>query len=124
MTDDINELIHEYGRRCTAHDAAAVAELCLSPFLALRGESPIHLNDPAAVQAHYQQMMDTFHVAGAETWLPITVDCHPLGDHAAFATVRWNALDADRNVCLDTTATYHVLLQEQGWRFLSYTIHS
>ena len=124
MADDINELIDEYGRRCTAHDAAAVAALCHSPFLAIRGGVSSHLSDSAAIRAHYQQMMDAFRAAGAATWLPVAVDCHPLGGHAAFATVHWNALDADRNVVLDTFATYHLLLQAEGWRFLSYTTHS
>lgn len=124
MTDEITALIDEYGRRCTAHDATAVAELCLSPFLAVRGGVPIHLSDAAAVRLHYQQMMDAFRAAGAATWLPVAVDCHPLGDHAAFATAHWNALDADRHVVVDTVATYHLLLQEEGWRFLSYTTHS
>ena len=87
MADDINELIDEYGRRCTAHDAAAVAALCHSPFLAIRGGVSSHLSDSAAILAHYQQMMGAFRAAGAATWLPVAVDCHPLGGHEAFATV-------------------------------------
>lgn len=76
------------------------------------------------MRAHYQQMMDAFRAAGAATWLPIIVDCNPLGDHAAFATVRWNALDSDGKVVIDSVATYHLLLQAGEWRLLSYTTHA
>ena len=45
------------------------------------------------------------------------------GEHAAFTTVRWNALDADGNVLRDTRTTYHLLATPDGWRLLSYTNH-
>ena len=123
MTATIEALIHEYGRRYTAHDAEAVTQLCLYPFLAIREGVAIHLDDRDAVRDHFAAMMDAYRGAGAATWSPVAVDVHQLGEHAAFATVRWNALDADGKLLRDTTTTYHLLTDPSGWRFLSYTNH-
>ena len=123
MVAGIDELIHEYARRYTAHDADGVTELCLAPFLAIREGVAIHLVDRDDVRAHFLSMMDAYRGAGAATWSPIEIRPYATGDHAAFVTVRWNALDRDGNVLRDTTTTYHALAGPEGWRFLSYTNH-
>ena len=53
----------------------------------------------------------------------VELDVRELGEHAVFATVRWNALDAEGAVLRDTRTTYHLLATLDGWRFLSYTNH-
>lgn len=123
MTATVESLIHEYAGRYTAYDANAVTELCLHPFLAIREGNPIHLADRDAVCDHFGKVMETYRAAGAATWSPIEIETHRLGEHAAFATVRWNALDAEGNVLRDTKTTYHLLAVPAGWRFLSYTNH-
>jgi ketosteroid isomerase-like protein len=123
MHAEVNDLIHEYGRRYTAHDADAVTALCLAPFLAIREGRPIHLSDREAVRDHFQAMMDAYRGAGAATWTPVEIVIHTLGEHAVFVTVRWNALDTTGTVLRDTRTTYHALSDPNGWRFLSYTNH-
>src|SRR5215211_7601812 len=108
MTETVDSFIHEYARRYTAHDADGVTS---------------HLGDRDAVRDHFTKMMDAYRGAGAATWSPIEIDTRQLGEHAAFATVRWNALDADGKVLRDTVTTYHLLADPAGWRLLSYTNH-
>jgi hypothetical protein len=123
MLGTVDSVIAEYARRYTAHDAEAVTELCLAPFLAIRGGEAIHLADLHAVREHFSAMMSAYRGAGAATWLPVEIETHPMGEFACFATVRWNALDSAGGVLRDTKATYHLLTGADGWRFLSYTNH-
>lgn len=119
-------LIHDYARRYSAHDAEGVTDLCVWPFVAIRGGEAIHLADRAAVRDHFAAMMDAYRGQGAAVWSPVEIDSHPLGEHATFETVRWNALDSNGNVLRDTQTTYHLLAapeKAEGWRFLSYTNH-
>jgi hypothetical protein len=123
MNATVDSLIDDYARRYTAHDAEGVTDLCLWPFLAIRGGMAIHLADRDAVRDHFAAMMDAYLGAGAATWSPVAIDSHQLGEHASFETVRWNALDADGKLLRDTVTTYHVLAVLEGQRFLSYTNH-
>jgi len=123
MTATVESFIQEYARRYSDHDPDAVTELCLYPFLAIRGGVPIHLPDRVAVRDHFATIMDTYRGGGAATWSPVAIDIRRLGEHAAFATVRWNALDTEGTVVRDTETTYHLLTDPDGWRFLSYTNH-
>ena len=75
--------------------------------------------NPATVHA----MIDAYRGSGAATWNRIEIDVRELGEHAVFATVRWNALDSEGNVLRDTRTTYHLLSTSDGWRLLSYTNH-
>jgi hypothetical protein len=43
VTSTVDALIHEYTSRYVAHDTEGVVELCVVPFLAIRGGAPIHL---------------------------------------------------------------------------------
>ena len=85
MTATVESSIQEYARRYSDHDPDAVTELCLYPFLAIRGGVPIHLPDRAAVRDHFATIMDTYRGGGAATWLPVAIDTRRLGEHAAFA---------------------------------------
>jgi hypothetical protein len=120
------QVIEEYARRYTAHDADGVTDLCLWPFVAIRGGVSIHLADRDAVLEHFNSMMDDYTGQGAAVWSAVEIDSRPAGERASFETVRWNALDADGNVLRDTRTTYHLLAVPdgaEGWRFLSYTNH-
>ena len=54
-------------------------------------------------------MIDAYRGGGVATWKRIESDVRELGEHAVFATVRWNALDAEGEVLRDTRTTYHLL---------------
>lgn len=123
MTSTVESLLHEYTSRYVAHDAEAVTELCLCPFLVIRGGVPIHLADRNAVRDHFEKVMDVYRDAGYTSFSPVTIDTRQLGERAAFSTVRWHALDSDGKVARDTLTTYHLLATPAGWRFLSYTNH-
>ena len=123
MPADIKSLVGEYARRYSAHNIEGVAELCLWPFLAIRGGVAIHLADRAAVRDHFTTMIDAYRDAGYASFAPVTIDTHQLGEHSAFTTVRWRALDTTGNIARDTQTTYHLLATPDGWRFLSYTNH-
>ena len=119
----VEDFIREYTRRYVAHDADGVSELCLSPFLAVRKGKPIHLADRTAVRDHFATIIDAYRDAGYAGFSPVEIDTYPLGEGAAFVTVRWHALDDLGNVVRDTRTTYHLLDSPDGWRILSYTNH-
>jgi hypothetical protein len=123
MTADVDALVHEYARRYSAREVDGVTDLCLWPFLAIRGGVAIHLADRAAVRDHFTAMIDAYRDAGYARFGAVAIDTHQLGEHSAFTTVRWHALDQDGNVARDTQTTYHLLATPDGWRFLSYTNH-
>src|SRR5258708_26387586 len=93
-TDD--SVIREYARRYSEHDVDGVTDLCISPFLAIRGGSPIHLPDRQAVRDHFAAMIDAYRAGGAAPSSPIEIDPNRLGDPSPFATARGKALDKNR----------------------------
>jgi hypothetical protein len=123
MANDVESLVQEYARRYSDREVDAVTALCLSPFLAIREGVAIHLADRVAVRDHFAMMIDAYRDAGYTSFAPAAIDTHQLGEHAAFATVSWHALDVNGNVARDTQTTYHLLDTQDGWRFLSYTNH-
>ena len=60
---------------------------------------------------------------GVETWTRLETDIRQLGEHSVFASVHWNALDANEEVVRDTWTSYQLLAGSDGWRLLSYTNH-
>lgn len=123
MSETVDSFMDEYIHRYSERDVEGVADLCLWPFLAIREGVPIHAPDRDAVLDHYAAMIDAYRGGGVATWERIESDTRELGEHSVFTTVRWNALDADRNVLRDTRTTYHLLSTSDGWRLLSYTNH-
>src|SRR5215213_8307402 len=123
MTVTIDSLIHEYARRYSAREVDGVTELCLWPFVAIREGAAIHLAHRDAVRDHFTTMINAYRDAGYASFAPVTIDTRRLGDRAAFATVRWRALDGEGQVARDTQTTYHLLATPDGWRILSYTNH-
>jgi len=120
----VDSFIEMYARRYTQRDVEGITDLCLWPFLAIRGGRAIHLRDRAAVRDHIAGEVMAYRIAtGTATWTPIEVDVRQLGEHAAFATVRWNANDADGDVVRDTWTSFQLLKTPEGWRFLSYVNH-
>ena len=60
-----------------------------------KGEA-IHLPDRAAVRDHFANAIIAYRVAtGVMNWTPIEIDLRQLGEHSVFATLHWNAFDAD-----------------------------
>ena len=123
MTVTIESLIHEYARRYSAREVDGVTELCLWPFVAIREGAAIHFADGDAVRDHFTTMIDAYRDAGYASFAAVAIDTRQLGERAAFATVRWHALDTDGEVARDTQTTYHLLATPDGWRILSYTNH-
>ena len=123
MTDRVDKFMDEYIRRYSERNVEGVTELCLWPFLAIREGVPIHMPDREAVRDHFAAMIDAYRGSGAATSKRIEIDVREAGEHAAFAAVRWNALDAEGSVLRDTRTTYHLLSTPDGWRLLSYTNH-
>src|SRR5215216_5111628 len=98
MTVTIDSLIHEYARRYSAREVEGVTELCLWPFVAIRERAAIHLADRDAVRDHFTTMIDAYRDAGYASFAAVAIDTRQLGERAAFATVRWHALDTDGEV--------------------------
>ena len=123
MAAAVESLIDEYAHRYSARDVDGVTELCLWPFVAIREGTAIHLADRDAVRDHFTAMIDAYRDAGYASFAPAAIDTRPLGEGAAFATVRWHALDSEGQMARDTQTTYHLLATPDGWRILSYTNH-
>jgi hypothetical protein len=79
--------------------------------------------NPAAVRGHFAGAIVAYRVMGVVAWTQVEIDARRLGDHSVFATVHWNAVDADGEVLRDTWTSYQLLDTPNGWRFLSYTNH-
>ena len=95
MPATVAPFMDEYIRRYSERDVEGVTELCLAPFLAIREGVPIYMPDHEAVRDHFAAMIDAYRGSGVATWKRIEIDVRELSKHAVFATVRWNALDAD-----------------------------
>jgi hypothetical protein len=114
----------EYTRLYSDRDVEGVTDLCLWPFLAVRKGEAIHMPDRAAVRDHFAEAIIAYRVTtGVVAWTPVEIDARQLGEHSVFATLHWNALDADSQVVRDTWTSYQLLATPDGWRFLSYTNH-
>ena len=124
MAGSILSTFEEYTRRYSARDVEGVTDLCLWPFLAIRKGKAIHMPDRAAVRDHFAEAITAYRITtGVVEWTPVEIDARSLGEHSVFATLHWNALDADGEVVRDTRTSYHLLETPDGWRFLSYTNH-
>ncbi len=124
MAATVDSFFDEYARRYTEGDVNGVTSLCVCPFLAVRKGEAIHLTDRGAVLDHFASAIGAYRAAAhAEKWTPVTIDTRQLGEHSVFATVHWNALDAEGRVVRDTWTSYQLLATPDGWRFLSYTNH-
>lgn len=124
MSAAVDSFFDDYARRYTEGDVKGVTSLCHCPFVAVRRGEAIHMPDRGAVWDHFASAIAAYRrAADAETWKPVEIDSRHLGEHSVFATVHWNALDADGQVVRDTWTSYQLLATPDGWRFLSYTNH-
>jgi hypothetical protein len=114
----------EYTRLYSDRDVEGVTDLCLWPFLAIRRGEAIHMPDRAAVRDHFANAITAYRVTrDVVAWTPVEIDARQLGEHSVFATLHWNAVNADGQVVRDTWTSYQLLATPDGWRFLSYTNH-
>ena len=124
MAATVDSFLGEYARRYTERDMEGVTNLCLWPFVAIRNGEAIHMPDRDAVRDHFASAIAAYRfAAGAGKWTPVEIDHRHLGEHSVFATVHWNAIDAQAQVLRDTWTSYQVIATPDGWRFLSYTNH-
>jgi hypothetical protein len=124
VTESIVSTFDEYNRLYSDRDVEGVTNLCLWPFLAVRRGEAIHLPDRAAVRDHFANAIIAYRVtSGVVAWMPVEIDARQLGEQSVFATVHWNAVNADSQVVRDTWTSYQLLATPDGWRFLSYTNH-
>lgn len=120
----VDSFFDEYIRRYTEGDVRGVTNLCNVPFLAVRRGEAINMPDSGAVWDHFAAAIGAYRrAAGVEIWKRLETDTRQLGEHSVFASVHWNALDANENVVRDTWTSYQLLASSEGWRLLSYTNH-
>ena len=124
VSGTIDSFLDKYIRRYTEGDVRGVTNLCHVPFLAVRRGEAINMPDSGAVWDHFASAIGAYRrAAGVETWKRLETDTRQLGEHSVFASVHWNALDANGKVVRDTWTSYQLLATPEGWRLLSYTNH-
>lgn len=123
MTASTVATLDEYTRRYSDRDVEGVTDLCLWPFIAIRRGEAIHLPDRAAVRDHFASAIGAYKLIGVAMWNRVELDIRELGPHSVFATVHWNAVDAQDQVIRDTWTSYQLLTTPKGLRFLAYTNH-
>jgi hypothetical protein len=120
----VDSFLDEYTRRYEEGDVRGVTNLCNVPFFAVRRGEAINMPDSGAVWDHFAGAIGAYRrAAGVETWTRLETDIRQLGEHSVFASVHWNALDANEEVVRDTWTSYQLLAGSDGWRLLSYTNH-
>jgi hypothetical protein len=122
MSRELASFFERYAERYMAGDAAAVADLCQVPFLAVRNGAPIHLGDREAVLDHFAGLMAAYQNAGAAAADVVALDVLEQGDSAALATVRWVVRSADGAVVRDFQTSYQ-LLGPDPWTIHAYVNH-
>lgn len=123
MSRDLRPFFERYAERYMAGDAEGVAaEIYEAPFLAVRGGSPIHLANRAAVVSHLEQVMGAYRDSGAAVAEVGGLDVIEQGDSAALATVRWIIRSQTGDVLKDFRTSYQ-LVGPDPWRVLSYVNH-
>lgn len=124
MPAAIDRFFEDYNRLYSDGNIKGVVSLCHCPFLAIRRGEAIHMPDRGAISTHFAAAIDAYRrAADVQKWASHEIDTRQLGEHSVFATVHWNALDADGHVVRDTWTSYQLLATPDGWRMLSYTNH-
>lgn len=121
MVDDVALFFSRYAALYMAGDADGVADLCETPFLAVRMGATIHLADRRALVDHLAGLMAAYRNAGAA--VAETEELEPLvqGDRAALVTVHWNVRAADGTMIRDFRTSYQLVAHP--WRILGYVNH-
>ncbi len=124
MSATVEAFFDEYIRYYEEGDVRAVVNLCHVPFLAVRRGEAIHMAESSAVWDHFAAAIDAYRrAADVKTWKRLETDSRQLGEDSVFASVHWNALDANGKLVRDTWTSYQLLAAPEGWRLLSYTNH-
>ncbi len=124
MPAALDRFFADYIRLYGEGNVKGVVSLCHCPFLAIRRGEAIHMADRGAIWTHFAAAIDAYRrVADVHKWVAHEMDTRQLGEHSVFATIHWNALDADGHVVRDTWTSYQLLASSDGWRMLSYTNH-
>jgi len=122
MAENLSAYFARYAERYMAGDAEAIADMYQAPFLAVRGGSPIHLADRAAVVGHLAELMAAYRADGAAAAEIASIDVLAQGDSAAVATVRWNVRSAAGEMIREFRTSYQ-LVGPDPWRIVSYVNH-
>lgn len=124
MAAEIPVLLDLYIARYEEGNLQGVADLCLTPFFAVRKGELIVMPDRGAVLSHFAAAIDAYRrSAHVQTWAAREMNTLQLGEYSALVTVHWNALDSDEQVVRNTWTSYQLLTTAEGWRIMSYTNH-
>ena len=124
MAAEIGALLELYIARYEEGNLQGIADLCLTPFFAVRKGELIVMPDRGAVLTHFAAAIDAYRrAAHVQTWAAREMNTLQLGEYSAFVTVHWNALDSDEQVVRNTWTSYQLLTTAEGWRIMSYTNH-
>jgi hypothetical protein len=124
MAAEIEALLDLYIARYSEGNLQGVADLCLTPFFAVRKGELMVMPDRGAVLSHFAAAIDAYRrSAHVHRWAAREVNTLQLGEYSAFVTVHWNALDSDEQAVRDTWTSYQLLTTMDGWRIISYTNH-
>jgi len=122
MDNGLESFFARYAERYMAGDAEAVAEMCETPFLAVRSGEVFHLVDTEAVVGHFAANMLAYRSAGAAAADIAAIDVLEQGTEAVLVTVHWNVRAPDASMIRDFRTSYQ-LVAADPWRFLSYVNH-
>lgn len=122
MADDLAPFLRRYAALYMAGDAEGVADLCETPFLAVRMGETIHLPDRPTLVDHLTALMTAYRTAGAAVADVVDLDPLPQGDRAVLVTVHWNVRAADGAMIRDLRTSYQ-LVAADPWRILGYVNH-
>ena len=118
----IESFFQRYAERYMAGDAAAVADMCGVPFLAIRAGTPIHLLDRDGLTEHLAGLMVAYQAAGAAAADIADLVELSQGDSAMLVTVRWHIRSASGALVRELRTSYQ-LVGPDPWLIYAYVNH-
>jgi len=122
MQPDLNPFFDAY-RDSFVHGAEAIAAFYAEPCITARA-GVVRVNPSHdATTAIFREVDKQYRARGFTHGDYVLMESQNVGANSAFATLRWSYKDAAGNTLWETTFSYNLYRQANGWKILLQTMH-